>query len=61
MEYVFIPLDKIKIVEKQKGLQSGTCLGFGTAFKIPVIAKLEMPDPMPLSTNSDVVKYWTQQ
>ena len=49
-----------EIVEKQKGLQSGTCLGFGTAFKIPVIARMEMPDPMPLSTNSDVVRYWTE-
>lgn len=63
VEYIknMIPNINTEIVEKQKGLQSGTCLGFGTAFKIPVIAKLEMPDPMPLSTNSDVVKYWTQQ
>lgn len=63
VEYIknMIPNINTEIVEKQKGLQSGTCLGFGTAFKIPVIAKLEMPNPMPLSTNSDVVKYWTQQ
>ena len=55
-----IPNINTEIVEKQKGLQSGTCLGFGTAFKIPVIARMEMPDPMPLSTNSDVVRYWTE-
>lgn len=62
VEYIknMIPNINTEIVEKQKGLQSGTCLGFGTAFKIPVIAKMEMPNPMPLSTNSDVVKYWAQ-
>lgn len=62
VEYIknMIPNINTEIVEKQKGLQSGTCLGFGTAFKIPVIARMEMPDPMPLSTNSDVVRYWTQ-
>lgn len=62
VEYIknMIPNINTEIVEKQKGLQSGTCLGFGTAFKIPVIAKMDMPNPMPLSTNSDVVKYWMQ-
>lgn len=62
VEYIknMIPNINTEIVEKQKGLQSGICLGFGTAFKIPVIARMEMPNPMPLSTNSDVVRYWTQ-
>lgn len=46
------------VVEKQKTLQSGTCLGFGSAFKIPLIVKLKMPDPMPKSGNCDVVKIW---
>ncbi len=61
VEYIknMIPNINTEIVEKQKGLQSGTCLGFGTAFKIPVIVRMEQPNPMPLSTNSDVVKYWS--
>ena len=46
------------VVEKQKTLQSGTCLGFGSAFKIPLIVKLKMPDPMPKSGNCDVVSIW---
>lgn len=46
------------VVEKQKTLQSGTCLGFGSAFKIPLIVKLKMPDPMPKSGNCDVVTIW---
>ena len=47
-----------EIVEKQKTLQAGTCLGFGMAFKIPLICKLQMPDPAPWSGNCDVVAIW---
>ncbi len=59
-EYIksMIPNISAEMVEKQKSLQSGSCLGFGTAFKIPVIVRLDMPDPKPLSGNSDVVKFW---
>lgn len=59
-EYIkkMIPNINTDIVDKQKSLQSGSCLGFGTAFKIPVIVKLDMPNPAPLSGNSDVIKYW---
>ncbi len=46
------------IVEKQKVLQPGTCVGFGGAFKIPMIIKLEMPNPMPYSSNCDVSGCW---
>ncbi len=46
------------IIEKQKALQAGTCLGFGLGFKIPLIVKMEMPDPEPLSGNCNVVKIW---
>ncbi len=59
-EYIrkMIPNINSDIVDKQKGLQSGTCLGFGTAFKIPVIVHLDMPDPAPLSSNSDIIVNW---
>ena len=59
-EYIkkMIPNINTDIVDKQKGLQSGSCLAFGTAFKIPVIVKLEMPNPTPLSSNSDIVIHW---
>lgn len=46
------------IVEKQKVLQPGTCVGFGGAFKIPMIVKLDMPNPMPYSSNCDVSNCW---
>lgn len=47
-----------EIVEKQKSLQPGTCVGFGEAFKIPLIIKMKMPDPSPLSSNCDVRNRW---
>ena len=60
VEYIrkMVPNISDEIVEKQKNLQSGTCLGFGNAFKIPMIVKMEMPDPAPWSGSCDVVKFW---
>ena len=46
------------ILDKQKVLQPGTCVGFGGAFKIPMIVKMQMPDPMPYSSNCDVSGCW---
>ena len=46
------------ILDKQKVLQPGTCVGFGGAFKIPMIVKMEMPNPMPYSSNCDVSGCW---
>ena len=53
-----VPNISDEIVEKQKTLQAGTCFGFGMAFKIPLICKLEMPNPAPWSGNCDVVTVW---
>jgi len=60
VEYIrkMVPNISDEIVEKQKSLQSGTCLGFGTAFRIPIIVKMEMPNPAPWSGNVDVVRIW---
>ena len=46
------------IVEKQKVLQPGTCVCFGTAFRIPMIVKLELPNPLPYSSNCNVSNCW---
>lgn len=53
-----VPNISDEIVEKQKTLQAGTCLGFGMAFRIPLIVKMEMPNPAPWSGNCDVVSIW---
>lgn len=47
-----------EIVEKMKALQPGTCIAFGSAFKLPTIVKMEMPYPQPLSGNVDVSRLW---
>ena len=47
-----------EIIAKQKSLQPGTCLGFGLGFRIPLVVKMEMPNPSPLSGNCDVVNIW---
>ncbi len=47
-----------EIVEKMKGLQPGTCVAFGSAFKLPTIIKMEMPYPQPTSQNVDVSRLW---
>ncbi len=47
-----------EIIEKQKILQPGTCVGFGSAFKIPMIVKMQMPNPAPNSSSCDVSTCW---
>jgi len=46
------------VIEKMKILQPGTCVAFGSAFKIPMIVKLDMPNPRPYSSSCDVSTYW---
>lgn len=46
------------VIEKMKILQPGTCVAFGGAFKIPMIVKLDMPNPRPYSSSCDVSTYW---
>ena len=60
IEYIRTMLPNISqdVIEKQKVLQPGNCVGFGSAFKLPMIIKLEMPNPMPYSTNCDVSARW---
>lgn len=46
------------VIEKMKVLQPGSCVAFGSAFKIPMLIKLEMPNPAPFSSSCDVSSYW---
>ena len=61
IEYItkMIPNITEDVIEKQKALQVGNCLAFGSGFKIPIIVKVEMPDPMPQSSSCNVVTNWT--
>ena len=60
VEYIqkMLPNISIDIVEKQKSLQPGTCMAFGRAFKIPMIVRMQMPNPMPESSNCDIMSTW---
>ena len=63
LDYIkkMVPNISEEIVEKQKTLQPGTCMAFGSAFRIPMIVRMEMPNPQPYSANADGFKQWTTQ
>lgn len=63
LDYIkkMVPNISEEIVEKQKTLQPGTCMAFGSAFRIPMIVRMEMPNPQPYSANADVFRQWTAQ
>lgn len=41
-----------------KTLQPGTCMTFGSAFKMPISVKLSPPNPTPLSNNAQITNIW---
>ena len=45
-------------IEKIKNLLPGMAIAFGSSFKVPLLVKLDLPDPMPKSTSVDVVNMW---
>lgn len=56
-----IPNISEEIIDKFKILQPGTYMAFGSAFKIPLLLKMDMPDPTPYSQNADIDKRWYKQ
>ena len=46
------------MIKRLKNLRPGNALVFGNAFKIPLMVKMELPNPMPQSTNVDLVQQW---
>lgn len=45
-------------IKKIKMLPPGMCMAFGSAFKLPVLVKFEMPNPAPNSASCDITKSW---
>ena len=60
VEYIkeMVPNITSDIVKKLRILQPGNCIAFGSAFKVPVLIKFEMPDPAPNSSSCEVSKNW---
>lgn len=46
------------VVRRIKVLQPGTCMAFGTAFKLPTLIKMDMPNPAPSSNSADIGQTW---
>ena len=60
VEYIREMLPNItnEIIGRLRILQPGNCIAFGNAFKIPVLIKMDMPDPAPTSSSCDLTKSW---
>jgi len=60
LEYIrkMVPNISADVIEKQKSLQSGTCVAFGPMMKIPMIVKMELPDPPPQSASARIYDNW---
>lgn len=53
-----IPNITPEVAKKLKTLERGTGIGFGSSFKIPIIIKFDLPNPMPESTNCNIMDTW---
>ena len=47
-----------EIVKRLKVLQPGNCIAFGNAFKVPVLIKMDKPNPEPSSSSTDILSSW---
>ena len=45
-------------IEKIKTLRPGSALVFGSAFRVPLMTRLNLPDPLPKSTNVNLENIW---
>lgn len=53
-----LPNINAEIVEKPKSFHPGVGVAFGSAFKVPTIVSIPMPNPAPGSSNCDVFARW---
>ena len=53
-----LPNISSNLINKLKTFHSGTCIAYGSAFKMPVVVNVNEPDPGPLSQNVNISKVW---
>ena len=60
MEYInkMIPFMSNEVSKQIQSIPPGYCYIFGTAFKLPMIVKFDMPNPTPISNNVNIQKVW---
>ena len=55
-----VPNVSDEILLQMKNLKPGNAIAFGSAFKVPTVLYIPLPDPMPLSNNVDLESVWYQ-
>ena len=60
MNYInkMIPFMSAEISKQIQSIPPGHCYIFGTAFKLPIIVKFDLPNPTPISNNVNIQKVW---
>ncbi len=60
VEYIrsMVPNITEEIVKRLKVLQPGNCIAFGAAFNVPVLVKMDKPDPAPASESCNISETW---
>ena len=60
MDYInkMVPFMSNEISKRIQALPPGYSYVFGNAFKLPMIIKLDMPNPTPISNNVNIQKVW---
>ena len=53
-----LPNISSNLINKLKTFHSGTCIAYGSAFKMPVVVNIDEPNPGPLSQNVDISRVW---
>ncbi len=53
-----LPNISSNLINRLKTFHSGTCITYGTAFKLPAIVNVDSPNPGPLSQNVAINKVW---
>ena len=53
-----IPNTDENMTNQMKALHPGTCMIFGTAFKMPVLVAMGLPNPSPLSDSCNIDNTW---
>lgn len=56
-----VPNITIETVKMLRILQPGTCVAFGSGFNVPILIKLDMPNPAPDSNSPDISKIWFEK
>lgn len=60
MDYIkrLIPFMTLEISKRLQMIKPGFCYGFGPAFKLPTMIRLDKPNPTPESNNVDISSTW---